>query len=54
MVRVLRDPALRARLGAAGRRTVEEAYSWDVIGAGLRGAFDALRRRRLTRTMQAT
>lgn len=54
VVRVLRDPALRARLGAAGRRTVEEAYSWDVIGTGLRGAFDALRRRRLTRTMQAT
>ncbi|MHB1296943.1 MAG: glycosyltransferase family 4 protein [Gemmatimonadaceae bacterium] len=54
VVQVLGDQALRARLGAAGRRTVEETYSWDVIGTGLRRAFDALRRRGLTRTVQAT
>jgi glycosyltransferase involved in cell wall biosynthesis len=30
--RVLRDPALRAALGAGGRRAVEERFAWSVIG----------------------
>ena len=29
---VLRDEALRTRLGRAGRRTAEERFDWDVIG----------------------
>jgi glycosyltransferase involved in cell wall biosynthesis len=32
VLQVLRDPALRARLGAAARRTAEQQYSWTVIG----------------------
>jgi glycosyltransferase involved in cell wall biosynthesis len=28
---VVRDPALRTRLGIAGRTTIEREYSWDVI-----------------------
>jgi len=32
VVRVLRDPALRARLEAGGRAAVETRFSWDVIG----------------------
>jgi glycosyltransferase involved in cell wall biosynthesis len=31
MVRLAEDPALRSRLGAAGRRRVEERYDWDVL-----------------------
>jgi len=31
MVRLARDPGLRARLGASGRRRVEARYDWDVI-----------------------
>lgn len=46
VVQVLRDKALRERLGAAARRTVEERYSWDVIGTGLRRSLDELRRLR--------
>jgi glycosyltransferase involved in cell wall biosynthesis len=30
---VLRDPTLRSALGDQARRTVEERYSWDIIGA---------------------
>jgi len=29
---VIENPELRHRLGANGRRTVEEDYSWDAIG----------------------
>lgn len=29
MLRLARDPALRERMGAAGRRKVEEQYTWD-------------------------
>ncbi len=44
--RVLADPALGARLGAAGRTTVEHAYSWNVLGTKLRGLYhDVLARR---------
>ena len=32
---LLRDPQLRARLGDAGRRTVEEQYSWEIAGPRL-------------------
>lgn len=41
VVAVLRDPGLRRRLGAAGRETVEQSYSWDSIGDGM---IDAYRR----------
>jgi glycosyltransferase involved in cell wall biosynthesis len=34
-LRCLRDPALRARLGAAGRALVERRYQWDAIGRSL-------------------
>jgi sugar transferase (PEP-CTERM/EpsH1 system associated) len=34
-VRLLRDPAQRAALGAAGRRAVERRYTWPVVLAGL-------------------
>jgi phosphatidylinositol alpha-1,6-mannosyltransferase len=33
--RLLDDPALRARLGAAGRRAVESHYNWDRVTAEL-------------------
>jgi glycosyltransferase involved in cell wall biosynthesis len=42
LVRLLRDPALRDRMGAAGRRLVEEGYSYRVLAPrmveALRGA----------------
>ncbi|HET7486302.1 MAG TPA: glycosyltransferase family 4 protein [Acidimicrobiales bacterium] len=44
IVRVLGDPALAARLGAAGRELVSGRYSWEVAGARL----DDLHRRVLT------
>jgi len=44
VVSVLKDKTLRERLGAAGRRTVEQKYSWDVIGTGLRHSLEELRR----------
>jgi glycosyltransferase involved in cell wall biosynthesis len=31
MVRLAGDPGLRSRLGAAGRRRLEEHYDWDVL-----------------------
>jgi glycosyltransferase involved in cell wall biosynthesis len=34
-LRCLRDPALRARLGAAGRALVERRYQWEIIGRSL-------------------
>jgi phosphatidylinositol alpha-1,6-mannosyltransferase len=34
--RLLDDPSLRARLGAAGRRAVEGHYNWDRVTADLR------------------
>jgi sugar transferase (PEP-CTERM/EpsH1 system associated) len=34
-VRLLRDPAQRATLGAAGRRAVEGRYTWSAVLAGL-------------------
>jgi glycosyltransferase involved in cell wall biosynthesis len=52
VVQVLKDRALRERLGHAARRTVEERYSWDVIGAGLRRSLDELRRLRRPLTVR--
>jgi glycosyltransferase involved in cell wall biosynthesis len=40
VIAVLRDPALRRRLGAAGRATAERVYAWDVIGDRLRCSYD--------------
>jgi glycosyltransferase involved in cell wall biosynthesis len=42
VVQVLCDPGLRKRLGAAGRRTVEQHYSWDAIGARMNAEYAAL------------
>jgi glycosyltransferase involved in cell wall biosynthesis len=39
---VLDDEGLRRRLGTAGRATVEQRYSWDVIGANLIETYQAL------------
>jgi glycosyltransferase involved in cell wall biosynthesis len=39
---VLRNPLLRARLGSAGRATVERTYNWEVIGTGMLAAYAAL------------
>ncbi len=42
VVEVLEDRDLRARLGDAGRRTVEENYSWDLIGDDMLARYQAL------------
>lgn len=39
---VLRDGPLRQRLGAAGRRTVEDDYGWEQIGAAMLRSYAAL------------
>lgn len=39
---VLRDRGLRKRLGAEGRRTVEQTYSWQVIGAGMTRTLESI------------
>ena len=39
---LLADPALRDRLGQAGRRTAMEEYSWEALEPKLRGAYLAL------------
>jgi glycosyltransferase involved in cell wall biosynthesis len=49
VVRSLRDPALRARLGAAGRALVEQRYRWEAIGADLGGFYEELLARRRRR-----
>jgi glycosyltransferase involved in cell wall biosynthesis len=40
VLRVLADPALAARLSAAGRARVASAYTWDAIGARLLDIVD--------------
>ena len=40
--RLLDDPSLRARLGAAGRRRVVERFTWQVTAAGTAACYDAL------------
>jgi phosphatidylinositol alpha-1,6-mannosyltransferase len=37
LVALLEDPRLRARMGAAGRRWVEEAWRWDLLAHRLEG-----------------
>lgn len=46
IARVLAEPALAARLGAAGRALVERRYSWSVLGVTMRSLYrDVLARR---------
>lgn len=40
--RVLEDEPLRARLGQGARRTAEEVYEWEVIGASMAADYVAL------------
>lgn len=42
MIQILRDPALRDRLGAAGIERAQE-YSWQTIATGLRQVYEELR-----------
>jgi glycosyltransferase involved in cell wall biosynthesis len=42
IVRVLEDPALRVEIGAAGRRLVEERFTYRVFRERLNGLFDWL------------
>jgi polysaccharide biosynthesis protein PslH len=46
IAQVLLDPALRERLGRAGRIGVEERYSWDVIGRSMARAYHDVTARR--------
>lgn len=46
IARVLLDPALRERLGRAGRAGVEARYSWDVIGGSMARAYHDVMARR--------
>ena len=41
LVRQLSDPALRARMGAAGRTLMQERWTWPPLVAGLIRAIDA-------------
>ncbi|HEV2450330.1 MAG TPA: glycosyltransferase family 4 protein [Streptosporangiaceae bacterium] len=43
MVRLAEDPALRSRLGAAGRRRVEARYDWDVLVRATLRIYDEAR-----------
>jgi glycosyltransferase involved in cell wall biosynthesis len=42
VIRLLQDPALRARMGAAGRARVEEHFSADVTAARFQAQIDRL------------
>lgn len=43
---VLQDRALASRIGAGGRAAVEKTYSWNVVGARIRGLYhDVIARR---------
>ena len=42
IARLLDDPALRARLGAAGRQRVMHRFTWQVTAAGTAACYDAL------------
>jgi sugar transferase (PEP-CTERM/EpsH1 system associated) len=42
VLRCLRDPGLRARLGRRGRALVERRYRWEAIGDGLSGFYRKL------------
>lgn len=41
---LLDDPALRARLGAAGRQRVVERFTWEVTARGTAACYDAILR----------
>jgi glycosyltransferase involved in cell wall biosynthesis len=45
IVLLLDDPALRLRLGAAGREIVERDHSWERIGERLRTLYEEARSR---------
>jgi phosphatidylinositol alpha-1,6-mannosyltransferase len=47
--RLLRDPALAARLGGAGRQAIERYYNWDRVAADLAGIAAELGREPVTR-----
>jgi glycosyltransferase involved in cell wall biosynthesis len=42
VMRVLGDDGLRRRLEAAGRRTVEREYSWEILGERIRTTYRSL------------
>jgi glycosyltransferase involved in cell wall biosynthesis len=42
IARLLDDPALRARLGAAGRERVINRFTWQVTAAGTAACYEAL------------
>jgi glycosyltransferase involved in cell wall biosynthesis len=42
IARLLDDPALRARLGAAGRERVVSRFTWQVTAAGTAACYDAV------------
>ncbi len=42
IARLLDDPALRARLGAAGRERVVRRFTWQVTAAGTAACYEAL------------
>jgi len=44
VLRVLKNPDLRQRLGAGGRATVERTYSWDVIGESMNELYRGVAR----------
>jgi len=46
VVRCMRDPELRARLGARGRALVERCYRWEAIGDELSEFYEELAARR--------
>jgi sugar transferase (PEP-CTERM/EpsH1 system associated) len=53
--RLLDDPALAARIGAAGRRLVEDRYDWRAIGAELEAIYrDAMAERRAVPSAETT
>jgi glycosyltransferase involved in cell wall biosynthesis len=43
IARLLDDPALRARLGAAGRERVMSRFTWQVTAAGTAACYEAVR-----------
>ncbi len=48
LTRLLADPAMGRRMGAAGRRRVERGYSWDRVAALSEDAYSAALTTRLT------
>jgi glycosyltransferase involved in cell wall biosynthesis len=50
IAKLLDDPALRARLGANGRRLVAEQFRWDHVAARLHRLYEAARRGRVEGT----